>query len=124
MNMPTEGQLTAEETVRGNLRTDVPTCGLDQNLQDAMRLASGWKFCIVINKARVVLGLLNLESAADKEGTVEEHMKPAPLTIRPGASMNETLAYLAEAKTKYVLVTKSSGELIGVITRDGSGVMS
>ena len=49
--------------------------------------------------------------------TIEDIMKPAPLTLRPSVPIAEAIAYFEEAHLMFVLVTKSTGELMGGIRK-------
>jgi CBS domain-containing protein len=73
----------------------VPTCALEEKISDARdRIrAAGWDACVVVNKERVVLGLLReKELALDPEVEVEQVMRNGPTTTRP----NEPLEKMAK----------------------------
>jgi Mg/Co/Ni transporter MgtE len=78
-------------------------------------VADDWNICVVLDPNRIVLGLLALDSLKDARGTIEEFMKPAPATLRPGVLIDEASAFLKESNQKLALITKSTGQLIGVI---------
>src|SRR5712691_5982171 len=60
-----------------HVRADVPTCRLEERLQDVRRrvTAAGWDTCIVVDASAVVLGRLGRNALArDEEITVEAAM--------------------------------------------------
>src|SRR5437870_5246965 len=117
MGMPTEGDVS-KETIKDHLRKEVPTCSLDQELDDLKLSGSDdWHICVIINANRIVLGLLDLNTTKITQGTIEDVMKPAPPTLRPSVSVDEALAYFEESKLTFALVTKPTGELMGVIRK-------
>jgi Mg/Co/Ni transporter MgtE len=118
MGMPTEGKDTGA-TIQQFIRTDVPTCGLNETLDDVKRKVSGdWNICVVIDKRQIVLGMLEVDDLPDGAATIEESMKPAPLTFRPSLGIDEAAEFFEEKKqVPFALVTKSSGQLIGAIRK-------
>jgi len=116
MGMPTEGSF-AEPTIKQRIR-EVPICGLGESL-DAVKakLFDDWQISVVVDSARIVLGLLDLTIIANSQGPIEELMKPAPLTLRPSVSINEALARFEKSHLVFALVTKSTGELMGAVRK-------
>jgi Mg/Co/Ni transporter MgtE len=119
MGMPTEGGI-AEPTIKQRIR-EVPICGLGESL-DAVKakLFGDWQISVVVDSARIVLGLLDLPVIANSQGTqgtIEELMKPAPLTLRPSVLINEALARFEKSHLVFALVTKSTGELMGAVRK-------
>ena len=115
MDMPTEGAHSLK-TIQHRIRKDVPTCQLNQKLADLKTAALGdWNICAVVDSDRIVLGSLDLSVMKDVQGTVEEFMKPAPPTLRPGISIDKASAFFEESHREFAVVTKSTGQLIGVI---------
>jgi len=49
--------------------------------------------------------------------TIEDLMKPAPLTMRPSVLIAEAADYFTQSRRAFALVTKSTGELIGAIRK-------
>ncbi|HEV1996506.1 MAG TPA: CBS domain-containing protein [Candidatus Dormibacteraeota bacterium] len=97
---------------------DVPTCGLDESLNDVSRrvLEAGWNTCVVVNAERIVIGRLfkkELESGAG--GSVETAMRPGPSTYRPNVDVLEMSHHLTERKLQTALVTLSNGRLLGLV---------
>jgi hypothetical protein len=94
MGMPTEGAL-AHRTIEHQIRRDVPRCRLNQKLEEVKKAISGdWTICVVVDSNQIVLGLLDLNTLKDLEGTIEERMKPAPLTLRPSVPIDEASKFL------------------------------
>src|SRR5947208_4047858 len=56
------------------VRADVPTCRLEERLQDVRRMvsAAGWDTCILVNEQGVVLGRLGRKALASKEDVAAE----------------------------------------------------
>jgi predicted transcriptional regulator len=115
MDMPTEGAHSLK-TIQHRIRKDVPTCGLNEKLAAIKTAALGdWNICAVVDSDRIVLGLLDFSVVKDVQGTVEEFMKPAPPTFRPGLSIDKASAFFEESNREFALITKSTGQLIGII---------
>src|SRR5438270_3539059 len=62
--LPLEG--TKGARAGEHVRADVPTCRLEERLQDVRRVvsAAGWDSCIVVNESRVWLGRLGRKALA------------------------------------------------------------
>ncbi len=116
MGMPTDGAL-AKATIQNVVR-QLPVCGLGDDLMDVKsRIVGEWKITVVIDAQRIVLGLLDLATIKDSDGTIEDLMKPAPLTLRPSVTIAEAVTYFEQSDLTFVLVTKSTGELMGAIRK-------
>jgi CBS domain-containing protein len=103
-----------------HLRNDVPTCELEERLQDVRRRvgASGWDTCIVVNTAGVVLGRLGGQAlASEADVPVEEAMTPGPGTVRPSITLAAIVERMQTQKMTSALVTRSDGTLVGVLLR-------
>jgi len=116
--LPLEGTkgLRAGEFVRA----DVPTCGLDDRLQEVRRqvTAAGWDTCIVVNESGVVLGRLGRKAlGSEEEVAVEAVMTAGPSTVRPSITLNEIVERMQSQKLTNALVTRSDGRLVGVLRR-------
>ena len=116
MGLPTEGS-TTEPTIQHRIR-QVPTCKLDESLAEVKtKLFGDWQICVVVDPARIVLGLLDLPLIGDSQGSIEELMKPAPLTLRPSVTIREALARFEKSNLVFALVTKATGELMGAVRK-------
>src|SRR5438445_9552098 len=78
--LPLEG--TKGPRAGEHVRADVPTCRLEERLQDVRRVVSaGWDTCIVVNESRVVLGRLGRKAlASEEDAAVEGVMTAGPST--------------------------------------------
>ena len=74
----------------------------------------GWDRCVVVNKERIVLGLLReRELASDSEASVEDVMKSGPAMFRPKETVEKVAKRRGERETSAVLVTTLDGRLVG-----------
>jgi Mg/Co/Ni transporter MgtE len=114
MGMPAEGP-QANATIR-TLLHEVPVCQLKDDLAEVKsQMSDEWNISVVIDPERIVLGLLELAELRDYEGSIENVMKPAPRTLRPGVPIADAIHYFLQSDRTFALVTKSSGELMGAI---------
>jgi CBS domain-containing protein len=119
--LPIEGRAAGRFTAATVARRDVPTCRLEEPLRDvrARVHAAGWNACVVINEARIVMGLLRAaELARDDDVIVEAAMRPGPSTLRPNIEIGEVAAFMAEHDLPNMPVTTSRGELVGLLLRE------
>ena len=119
--LPTEGEASGRPTAATVARRDVPTCRLGESLRDVRERvrAAGWNACVVVNEARIVMGLLRAEELGRKEDlTAESAMRPGPSTFRPHVAIAEMAEFMAEHDLPNVPVTTSEGELIGLLLRE------
>lgn len=106
-----------EQTVGDLTRRDVPTCPPRERVAVARSRAAagGWSDCVVVNDARVVLGILRKRALeGDPDAIAEDVMEPGPVTSRLDDSAEGTARYLKERKVTRRLVTTSDGELVGM----------
>jgi CBS domain-containing protein len=118
--LPIEGETAGRPTAGTVARRDVPVCRLEESLRDvrARVRAAGWDACVVVNEARIVLGLLRAEQLGRQEDlTAEAVMRPGPSTFRPNVPIAEMAAVLAEHDLPNAPVTTSGGTLIGLLVR-------
>jgi CBS domain-containing protein len=118
--LPSEGSKAGEPRAADVARRDVPTCGLDERLGDVAKRArqAGWEACVVVNRERVVLGLLRAkELEADAELRVEQAMRPGPSTFRPNVPIDEIAHYMTDHKLINSPITTSDGRLVGLLLR-------
>ena len=108
---------------RDALRTDTPTCDLGERVGDvAERVKSaGQGQCVVTSDDGVVLGRLRSEALkTNLNATVESVMDSGPTTIRPDVSLEEFTEHMSARRVGSVIVTTSTGHLIGVLYREGA----
>ena len=117
--LPTEGTNAQRPRAGALVRSDSPTCRLDETLgpvQERVR-AAGRKACVVVNGERVVLGLLREnELGGDPNQRIEQVMRPGPSTFRPFVLVEELAHYMAEHALPNAPITTSDGRLVGLIT--------
>lgn len=117
----TEGTNAGRARAGDLARADVPTCHLDERLDDVRRRAraAGWSVAVVVNEQRVVLGLLRDEQlAGDGETRIAEAMRPGPSTFRPFVSAEEMAHYMTEHDLESSPITTSDGRLVGLLLRE------
>ncbi len=105
---------------RAAVRTDIITCRLLDTLGSVTeRLKSaGQRQCVVTSEDGVVLGRLRGRALeGDPDASVEAVMESGPSTIRPDVSLAEFTEHMRDRNVGSVLVTTSTGHLIGVLYR-------
>ena len=110
--LPTEGKLASVPTIGEVARSDVPTCAPAEKVGEVRERvqAAGWDACVVVNKERVVLGLLReKELALDPDAGVEQVMRNDPTTFRPNEPAGEVARRMRERGARAVLVSTSDG---------------
>lgn len=115
-----EGTNGSETRAGTHVRTDVPTCRLDDRLPVVCeRLEqSGWESCFVVDDQGVVLGRLGRRAIRTRENvSVEAAMTPGPSTIRPSARLRDVVDRMRTQNLTNLPVTTSDGRLIGLLTR-------
>ncbi len=119
--LPKEGRLASVPAIGDAARRDVPTCAPAEkveNARDRVR-AAGWDTCVVVNKERVVLGLLReKELSSNLETTVERVMRSGPTTFRPDVPVGKRAERMRKRGARTVLVTTSDGRLVGLLYRE------
>src|SRR5215471_852062 len=89
MSMPTEHHDTRPR-IEQVARRDAPTCGVRDAVGDVRaRIPEGWNICVVLNADRIVLGMADLSREFKADQAIEEIMRPAPLTFRPGVTVED-----------------------------------
>jgi Mg/Co/Ni transporter MgtE len=115
---------TLDQRAADIVRSDVPTCRLDERVADARERIheTGWDTCIVINDEGVVLGQVGRNALlADEAVTVEEAMTSGPSTVRPDAAAEAIRRRIEKYDLTTVIVTRSDGRLVGVVHRGDVG---
>lgn len=118
--LPLEGRGAGTPTAGGAADRSVPTCTLDEDLQQVRERVrrAGWSQCVVVNEQRVVLGRLGRAAIERGAGAaVEAAMTEGPSTVRPDAPLAALLDRLAAQQRDTALVTTSDGVLVGVVRR-------
>src|SRR2546428_7782495 len=115
--LPVGGLRTKVVRVADVARRDVPTCALGTRVTVARRdaEAAGWKECVVVNEAGIVLGIVRGRAlAGDPDALVDDVMDPGPVTERLDSPADEIARQLEDRGLTRRLVTTSDGELIGM----------
>jgi Mg/Co/Ni transporter MgtE len=104
-------------------RADPATCALEERVGDVAARVAGDELgtCVVVNDARVVLGVLGREELpGDPARTAEAAMRPGPSTFRANVSVLEMAEHLVRHDVERAIVTTPDGVLLGVLTRDAA----
>jgi CBS domain-containing protein len=119
--LPREGRLASVPTIGEAARRDVPTCAPAEKVgavRERVRKA-GWDRCVVVNKERVVLGLLReRELLSDPKSSVKEAMRNGPATFRPNEPVGKMAKRMQDREATAVLVTTPDGRLVGLLYRE------
>ncbi len=116
--LPIEGTHAGVPRAGDIARRDVPTCALDEAIEEVRRRASaaGWDACVVVNEERVVMGLLRADELAKGDGEpVEAVMRPAPTTFRPHVPIVELAHQMVRHHLPTSPITTSDGRLVGLL---------
>jgi CBS domain-containing protein len=115
-----EGANGSDTRAGAHLRTDVPTCRLDDRLHTVCEQLdeSGWDTCFVVDDRRVVLGRIGRRAIRGKENVLaEQAMTPGPSTIRPSARLADVVERMRRQNLTNLPVTTSDGRLAGLLLR-------
>ncbi|MBI4446518.1 MAG: CBS domain-containing protein [Acidobacteria bacterium] len=115
--MPTEGKEAGAPRAGTLLDAQVPTCSPDESVSALQgRLQSSSDFCVVLNPARIVLGLIQpSDIKAISKLKAAEVMQIAPKTVRPSVPLQSLIESLRSSKKDLALVTNPEGKLMGVV---------
>lgn len=116
-DLPIEGKLSENRTVGSLAERDPPVCLPTESATEARnRLRKqGHDSCVVVNEARIVLGLLPGDASGSGDQNVDAVMEPGPSTFRPHTSADEAADYIIKNKLDLIIVTTSDGRLVGVV---------
>jgi CBS domain-containing protein len=118
--LPLDGHADSSTRVGSRLRTDVPTCRLEDRLPAlCQRLdESGWETCLVVDDDGVVLGRIGRAAIRGREDqSAEEAMTPGPSTVRPSARLDAVAERMQRQNLTTLPVTTPDGRLVGLIIR-------
>ena len=118
--LPVEGTLAETVTVGMLADRNVPTCRPTELLSEVRNrpAETRWKACVVINDARVVLGLLPNDLEDDEDPIVDGIMELGPTTFRPYISAEQMADYIEGKGLDTILITTSDGRLVGALTEE------
>jgi hypothetical protein len=116
--LPREGAEAHIPRVADVAGRDVPTCRIDERVgpvRDRVQ-AARWDVCVVVDRQRVVLGLVPGDVLdRDPDTPVEQVLHPGPVTIRPHLRAGQLPDYLRTPRKAPALVTTSDGVLVGLL---------
>jgi Mg/Co/Ni transporter MgtE len=114
-DLPVEGELAGIPKLGDLADRNIPTCFPEENVSEVRdRMQKDTRdICVVIDKQRVVLGVVKNEAARNSEQSIEQIMEPGPSTFRPHLAVAELAKRIAGKKLGTVLVTTSDGRLLG-----------
>lgn len=118
--LPLEGATGSGTRARAHLRTDVPTCRLDDRIQAVCEQLdeTGWDTCFVVDERHVVLGRLGRRAVRGRgDVSAEEAMTAGPSTIRPSARLSDVVDRMRRQNLNSLPVTTSDGRLVGLLLR-------
>jgi Mg/Co/Ni transporter MgtE len=114
--LPFEGEEADKPRLQTLADPSLPTCSLDEAVRDVRGRLNGWPFCVVVNHASVVLGLVRAEGLAlDADRPIGQVMQEAPKTFRPHLTPHQVLRQLEDTPRPWLLVTNLDGTLVGVV---------
>jgi rhodanese-related sulfurtransferase len=117
--LPFEGEAADRPRLATLADSSVPTCALDDKVGELRDRIGAWEVCVVVNDARVVLGVVRAEVVGlEADRTVVEVMNEAPKTYRPHFGADDVLPDLDKKPTSWVLVTNLNGTLVGIVRPD------
>ena len=95
-NLPLEGREGTETRAGAHVRSDTPTCRLDEPLREVCERIerAGWDTCFVVDEAGVVIGRLGR-----------------------GARLEAMVKRMREQNLSNLPVTRSDGRLVGLLVR-------
>jgi CBS domain-containing protein len=120
-NLPLNGRAGTETRAGAHVRSDVPTCRLDEPLRHACQRVekAGWDTCFVVDEAGIVIGRLGRSALRGKEEqSVEDAMMPGSSTVRPSARLEAMVKRMHEQNLSNLPVTTSDGRLVGLLMRE------
>ncbi len=128
--LPSEGDAAELTRIGALVDAEVPTCAMDDRVGDARGRLGSDDVCLVVNDARVVLGLVqgeDLDGEDDGEAgsgsasssgdgrRVGDVMQEGPTTLRPNVPAAVLAGQLEGDTFSWVVVTDPEGTLIGIL---------
>src|SRR6266498_575632 len=119
-NLPLNGRAGTETRAGAHVRSDVPTCRLDEPLRHVCQRVekAGWDTCFVVDEAGIVIGRLGRSALGGQEQSVGDAMTPGPSTVRPSARLEAMVKRMHEQNLSNLPVTTSDGRLVGLLMRE------
>ena len=120
-NLPLDGRAGTETRAGAHVRSDVPTCRLDEHLGHICERVeeAGWDACFAVDEAGIVIGRLGRSALrGGQEQSVEDAMAPGPSTVRPSARLEAMVKRMHDQNLSNLPVTTSDGRLVGLLVRE------
>lgn len=119
--LATEGTAQPSPRVIDAMRTDVPTCRLDEEMAViGPRVAdSGWDVCVVLDCDGLAIGRIRGAGLdAEPDQPASEVMEPGPSTVRADTQLQSLVDRMHKRNAPNVIVATPQGELLGALLRD------
>ncbi len=112
---PTIGT-TGEARVSDQMRTDPVTAGPGETVAAARTRRDDAVDVVVVNEHDIVVGVARAArlTTADPEDPLGKIMSVGPTTVRPDEPLEALQARMSAISVRSILVTKPTGELVGV----------
>ena len=116
-DLPIEGKLAGMLNLGDLADRQVSTCFPEEDAGEVLnRLQQdGRDLCVVVDKERVVLGIVKNQATKNSQQSVDQVMEPGPSTFRPYVAVEELADQIAGKNMAAVLVTTSDGRLVGSV---------
>lgn len=119
--LPVEGEGDRERWAIDANRSDVPTCGPDDQIA-AVRdrtFDAGWNECVVVDCDNVVIGRLRKKAWDSSDDTLAaDVMQSGPTTVRADEPLEPLVGRMAKHGTRLVVIATPEGHLLGVVLRE------
>jgi CBS domain-containing protein len=118
--LPTEGPDSEVPRASHVLRSDVPTCRLDETIGAVKQRLEGtdWTVCGVVNDQNVLLGMLRGKCWEEPDDAFAgDIMREGPSTIRPNEDLAAVTGRMQNRNVTALFVTSADGRLIGLLCR-------
>lgn len=120
--LPSEGKDAATSRAGDVAIRDVPTCALDERIEDVRDRpqATDGKHCIVVNDGMVILDRVRASDLNGPPDTrIEAVMEAGPTTVRPSEPLAALVERMQKKDVETIVVSTPEGILFGVMRREG-----
>ena len=111
--LPSEGWIHDDDRAGALADRTVATCGPNERTGS---LGAG--LTVVLDEDEVVLGVIDGRAATLPDVRVGDVMQTGPVSVRPSIVRHELAESMDRAGEQHVLVTTSSGQLVGLLPRE------
>jgi rhodanese-related sulfurtransferase len=117
--LPCEGTVPASSRAGAIADPKVPTCRLDETLEELAGRLGAAALAVVVDGDGTVLGVVRREVLGLPGPTrVRDALRPAPPSVRPSITARELARSMDRDRRDYVLVTTQRGLLLGLVRRE------